>query len=134
MKKLITTIEDGLLYLQNVRGNAAKLVAENTVAFFIGERPVIVSINEKNNTMTISCQVAKFDEATDPSDLLQMLKLNINMAPFAYALVIDEGDESASIVLLDSIPIGDLSEDELDAAMDSLRLAIAIHEKSFNQQ
>jgi hypothetical protein len=135
MCKKIATPEDVLHYLTEVRGNVAQIVTEGTVAFYIGERPVIMTITP--DTLTISCEVSKLSSEASTEELLHtsilMLKQNIATLPYAYALIVpEESDDSASIVLIDSVPLGDLCEEELGAALDSLRIALQAHEKAFN--
>ena len=114
-------------------------VDENTAVYIkVGgnESPftAVVTCDTQRERMDITCQVAKLgdipDEAT-PKFMLAALDANTAMRPYAFAVISDtdnpEYDEPEEwpVVLTESIPLGDLCREEIEAAMDSLWMALA---------
>jgi len=92
----------------------------------------VITINEQNE-LVITCQVAKLGDLNEdeiPTVQFYLLDANTRIRPFAFGIITasddPEYDDAADypIVLTDSIPLGDLCEDELTAAMDSLLVAL----------
>ena len=92
----------------------------------------VITINE-NNELVITCQVAKLGDLNEdniPLVQFSLLDANTKIRPYAFGIITSsddpEYDDAAEypIVLIDSLPLGDLNSDELDAAMDSLLVAI----------
>lgn len=104
----------------------------------VGSFPVVVTINGKGE-LVISCQIAKLgaiqeDRLTEFA--FAALDANSRLSPFAISILTEDdgctcccSDETAEemdypIVLVDNIPLGDLSKDELKKAFESLYTAI----------
>lgn len=133
MNKNIQTPKDLVRFLEEQRGNTAQTLSEGIVGIVMGSRPVIMTMEESK--LTISCEVSHFDGSADPEELLKqsllLLKQNVAILPYAYAMVPGENDESAHFVLIDSLMVGDLSEEELGSSLDYLRAALVAHDKLF---
>lgn len=102
-----------------------------------GTFPVIVTINTRSE-LVISCQIAKLgaiqeDRLTEFA--FAALDANSRLSPFAISIITeadspmpankDENEEkNYPIVLVDNIPLGDLSKDELRKAFESLHAAL----------
>jgi hypothetical protein len=96
--------------------------------------PCIILMDETN--LTISCEIDTWGSLQDrvnpemKEDLfLAMLDLNTQILPYAFGVLtdIDGEDDDVSafpVVLIDSMPIGDISEEELLASMSSLLAAL----------
>ena len=94
--------------------------------------PCIVLMNDTN--LTISCEIdtwGNLQKRVNPEmkdDLyLAMLDLNTQTLPFAFAVLSDidgEDDDTSEfpVVLIDSMPVGDISEGEL---LESIRALLA---------
>ena len=114
------------------------VVSENSVSIGVGgtENPfaAAITINEERTELAISCQLAKLGDISDDHELqfvLSCLDANTRVRPYAFAVLtasdnpdLDEPDEWP-VVLTDSLPIGDLSPDELISSIDSLWSALA---------
>ena len=107
----------------------------------VGNFPVVVTINGKGE-LVISCQIAKLgaireDRLTEFA--FAALDANSRLSPFAISIITEDdsddhcvechGCEPAEemdypIVLVDNIPLGDLSKDELKKAFESLHSAL----------
>lgn len=83
--------------------------------------------------LIITCQVARLGdlkEETLPQVQFTLLDLNTQIRPFAFGIITAADDphidkaEDYPIVLIDSLPLGDLSSDEITATMDSLLVAL----------
>jgi len=93
----------------------------------------VLTINPKNE-LVITCQVAMvgdFDEDKFAETLFNLLDLNTEIRPYAFGILTANDDpelyeevESFPIVLTDSLPLGDLSDEELQKSMDSLLIAL----------
>ena len=94
----------------------------------------VLTINADRNALVITCQLARLGDI--PEDNISTfavaaLDANSRISPFAFATLTasdnPELDEPQQwpVVLTDSIPLGDLSPGELEAAMDSLWSALA---------
>ena len=100
--------------------------------------PIVFSMASDNfgETLSIDCQVAKLKDVipSDSNDLVKSLQLSLSLATLNYqicpfAVAIRDGadgiDEDDPIVLINSLPIGDLSVQEIEYSMDALRRALA---------
>ncbi len=109
---------------------------EDTLHVAIGsvENPfVAVFMINDNNELVITCRVAKLGDLNEdeiPNVQLMLLDANTRVRPYAFGIItgsdnpdLDEA-EDFPIVLTDSIPLGDLSEDELEFSMESLLVAL----------
>lgn len=89
----------------------------------------VITHNAMTQQFQITCMIAKLgdipEEKVAPFSLAA-LDANVRIAPYAYALLTSqEGDEKQwPIVLIETIPIGDLCSDELSAAMEGLVAAL----------
>ena len=94
----------------------------------------VITTNEENSELAISCQLAKWGDV-DEGRLLEFavacLDANTRIRPFAFATItasdhpeLDDPDEWP-VVITNSVPLGDLSPAELQTAMDSLWSALA---------
>jgi hypothetical protein len=92
----------------------------------------VLTINDSNEVV-INCQVAKLGDLNEddiPTVQFGLLDANTRISPFAFGIISGSDNPEINdaaqfpIVLTDSIPLGDLSTGELNAAMDSLLVAI----------
>ncbi len=106
--------------------------SENGVACKVGKLVSVLTI-DSNNQLNITCQIAKASDIADAEKFaLVALDANTRILPYSIAMITandnpDEySDEDADcpVVLIDSIPLGNLSESELDRAMNSLLEAL----------
>ena len=94
----------------------------------------VITADDAGSQLAISCQLAKWGDIAEDRLLdfaVACLDANTRIRPFAFATItasdepgLDDDDEWP-IVLTNSVPLGDLSPDELQAAMDSLWAALA---------
>ena len=108
------------------------------VRFGIGDTgnafPVVIFIGDKE--MIITCEIARLGEvysqvSADMKEefLLGLLDINTQILPYSVALNSDiDGEEEDRdlwpVVLIDSMPMGDISEDELRSSIQSLMKAL----------
>jgi len=92
----------------------------------------VLTINNENE-LVITCQLAKLGDLREdevPAVQFSLLDTNTRIRPYAFGIISasdePEYNDAADypIVLTDSLPIGDLSLEELSASMDSLLLAL----------
>jgi len=92
----------------------------------------VMTINDSNE-IVINCQVAKLGDLNEddiPTVQFALLDANTRISPYAFGIISGSDDTEMNdaaqfpIVLTDSLPLGDLSSGELNAAMDSLLVAI----------
>lgn len=93
----------------------------------------VITLDEATDELVVTCQVAKLGDIAD--DMLMefcvaCLDINTQIRPYAFATItasdnpdLDDPDDWP-IVLTDSLPIGDLSSEELSASIDSLWSAL----------
>lgn len=119
---------------------------ESSVTLPIGAEgspfPCIILIDETN--LTISCEIGTWgnlQERVSPKMrdefYLAMLDLNTQTLPYAFAVLtdIDGEDEDKStwpVVLIDSMPVGDISENELLESLRSLLAALQTASNLYN--
>jgi hypothetical protein len=94
----------------------------------------VLTINADRNVLVITCQLAKLGDIPEENIstfAVAALDANSRISPFAFATLtasdnpdLDE-PQQWPVVLTDSLPLGDLSGGELEAAMDSLWSALA---------
>lgn len=91
--------------------------------------PAVITVTE--GQLTITCQLTTLgvigeDQLTE--FLVSALDLNTKISPYAVALISNDDEESHRwpVVLLDSIPLGDLQESELLSALSSLSIALPL--------
>ncbi len=104
--------------------------------------PCIILIDETN--LTISCEIDTWGNLQDrvspemKDDLyLAMLDLNTQTLPYAFAVLTDidgedEDKDTWPVVLIDSMPVGDISEGELLESMRSLLAALQTASSLYN--
>lgn len=93
----------------------------------------VITLNESTSELVVTCQVAKLGDVADDMVMefcIACLDINTQIRPYAFATItasdnpdLDDPDDWP-IVLTDSLPIGDLSEDELTMSMDRLWSAL----------
>lgn len=100
-----------------------------SVAVKVGSFTALLTIAEDN--LRISCRIATMSQINPDKEgefYVGMLDANSRIVPYAYALLTSEDglDENSDdiIVLTDSVPLGDFSQDELACSLTSLRSAI----------
>ncbi|MCD6436578.1 MAG: hypothetical protein J7L15_09410 [Clostridiales bacterium] len=88
--------------------------------------PAIITIED--NSLSVTCEVAKkcnINKEVEIDFLWGMADINTDICPYALAVISEDVHEDRwPIVLIDSMPIGDLSEEELESSMDSLLFAL----------
>ncbi len=109
---------------------------DNAVHVAVGgsEKPFVAVLTiDQSDQLMITCKVAKLGDLREeeiPQVQFYLLDTNSRIMPFAFAIITASDDaemEDAAdypIVLLDSMPLGDLSSHELASAMDSLLVAV----------
>ena len=125
----LSEVYSGILGL----GYLAELT-KNAVVLNIGNFPTVITINNKKE-LIISCQIATLgmiseEKLTEFS--FAALNANTQLSPFAIALIIEDGDNKNNsneetdypITLIDSVPIGDLCQEEIKKSLESLHSAI----------
>ena len=96
----------------------------------------VLTIAEASKELIITCQLATLGDINENEDgllkfTISALDVNTSIRPFAFAIISDTDDSALDneqqwpIVLTDSLPLGDLSERELEAGMRSLLAALA---------
>ena len=130
----INSLETILLFLEN-RGYEATLT-ENAVLTRVGSFPTVITIDDVDGDgdpdIKITTQLTTLGQIREdrvPAFLTAALDLNTRILPFAVAtLTAEDGEDSDPstfpVVLIDSIPVGDVSEEEFDSAFGSLLQAI----------
>jgi len=96
-------------------------------------RDFVMLITEEGNSLQFNChlttigELAIKDENELSAILLALMAANAEIQPWAVALINPDGelDDSDTLVLTDSMPMGDLSIGELESAMDSFGRALA---------
>jgi hypothetical protein len=95
--------------------------------------PFMCLINNVDQQLNIVCKVATlgdFEEGDVPLITYNALNANSRIRPFAFEIIDGRDDPTLiepkdfMLVLADSMPIGDLSDDELEKSMQSLRTAL----------
>ncbi len=95
----------------------------------------VFTIDEKQNQVIINCQIAMMGDIKEeeiPNVLFTLLDYNTMIRPYAFAVISateDPGlddEEKWPIVLTDSLPLGDLSSDEIIASVESLWSALSV--------
>lgn len=104
--------------------------SKNAVHVMLGDFVAMITSNEDHDELAVTCQITTLDDIGEdrlPLFMAAALKANyLDVRPYAFALVADESTDETEwpIVLTNSIPYGDMSLDELKAAMESLRQAL----------
>lgn len=80
--------------------------------------PAVATLSD--DKLHITCQVMPMVEVRDSALYLNLLAGNLIIRPYAFAVTDD------AIVLVDSLQIGDLSVDEVEASLLSLRAALML--------
>jgi len=95
----------------------------------------VFTIDEKQNQVIINCQIAMMGDIKEEemsNVLFTLLDYNTMVRPYAFAVISateDPGlddEEKWPIVLTDSLPLGDLSSDEIIASVESLWSALSV--------
>jgi hypothetical protein len=104
--------------------------------------PCVILMDDTN--LTISCEIdtwGNLQKRVTPDmkdDLyLAMLDLNTQTLPYAFAVLTEidgEEDDQSSfpVVLIDSMPVGDISDDELLSSLSSLLAALQTASNLYN--
>lgn len=95
--------------------------------------PYTAVIEYNSDNISISCELARlgeFEEEQLPQVFAAALSANTVIDPFAFAIIDETDDDSItsaeeySLILTDSMPISDLSPEELIYAMEKLWAAL----------
>ena len=132
----IKTLED-VEHILSEQGYKPQL-NENNVIVPVGSEvapfPCVLLMDDTN--LTINCEISTWGKMTSRiSDemkedfFLSLLDMNSQTLPYAFSVLTDidgEGDnrESWPVVLIDSMPVGDISAEELLTSMRSLSAAM----------
>jgi len=119
---------------------------ENSVMVSVGNEkapfPCVIVMDDVN--LTVSCEIATWGDMVKrigPKEsedfFLSLLDMNSQILPYAFSVLtdIDGEDEDRDewpVVLIDSIPVGDISENELLSAMTSLNAALLTAKNLFS--
>lgn len=132
MSTKLSTLADIHAALTEQGRNVDLLDSSVAVAFGSSEHPIVSVLTIEDENLVITCQLAKFGEI--PEDnlaafALAALDANTRIHPYSVGYLSDtDGQEGSEdewpIVLINSVPLGDLSNEELDSAMESLLAAI----------
>lgn len=123
----LTQIQQGL----EDAGYVAKQGDDSILVRLDGGIPAVLTIEE--DVLTITCQLATLGELRE-ENLLEFafasLDVNSRITPFAISLITERDDASIAdtseyvVILVDSIPLGDFEQTELESAMQSLLTAL----------
>jgi hypothetical protein len=95
----------------------------------------VFTIDEGQNQVIINCQIARMGDIKEEemsNILFTLLDYNTLVRPYAFAVISaaeDPGlddEEKWPIVLTDSLPLGDLSSEEIIASVESLWSALSV--------
>jgi hypothetical protein len=95
----------------------------------------LLTIDDIRNKLIISCRIARYGDIQPdrlPAFQAALLDANTRIDPFAFATITDQDDPDIGsadnwvVVLIESLPLGDLSPDELNTAMADLAHALPI--------
>ena len=95
----------------------------------------VFTIDEGQNQVIINCQIARMGDIKEEElskVLFSLLDYNTMVRPYAFAVISATEDpdlddeEKWPIVLTDSLPLGDLSSDEIIASVESLWSALLV--------
>lgn len=97
-------------------------------------RDFLMMVTEENGNLEFNCQlctIGELQENHDENSLAALswvfLALNTEIQPWGVGLINPDGelDETDTVVLTDSVPLGDFSRDELEKAMVTLERSLA---------
>jgi hypothetical protein len=89
----------------------------------------VLTIDDARSKAVITCEVARYKDVAEdklPEFLAAQSDANTRIDPFAFATITDVDDPAREsvddwvFVLIDSLPLGDLSAKELESAMSDL--------------
>jgi len=122
------------------------ILNESSVTLPVGAEdspfPCLIQMDDTN--LTISCQIDTWGSLMDrvrpemKDDLqLAILDLNTQTLPYAFSVLSDidgedEDKDSWPFILIDSMPVGDISDSELLASMNSLLAALQTASSLYN--
>lgn len=101
----------------------------------------LLTIDEIRNKLIVSCRVVRYGDIQEerlPAFQAALLDANTRIDPFAFATITDQDDPDIGsadnwvVVLITSMPLGDLSIDELNTAMADLAHALPIADEVLN--
>ena len=114
------------------------VLQKQSVSFLIGGTntpfTAIITIDKTGKQLLVTCQVAKVGDFPENNlfDLfVACLDLNTRITPFAFGIITSSDNPSLDnekiwpIVLIDSILIGDLSEEEFKVEIENLWIALS---------
>ncbi len=137
MVKNISNLE----HIENVLESAGyeTIRDENGVVMKIGGKSApftsVFTIAEGQNQVIINCQIARMGDIKEEEMskvLFSLLDYNTLVRPYAFAVISSTEDPGLDdegkwpIVLTDSLPLGDLSSEELIASVESLWSALSV--------
>ena len=97
-------------------------------------RDFAMLITEENGSLEMNCQICTIGDLEKDHDENALaalswvfLALNVEIQPWAIGLINPDGDldSTDTVVLTDSVPLGDFSVEELESAMTTLLRALA---------
>ncbi|MBZ0264405.1 hypothetical protein K8I28_07025 [bacterium] len=99
------------------------------------ENPIVgvITIDDSNNSLNITCRIARLGDIPEdnvPQFMAACLDANTRILPYAFGLLTASDNPALDdprewpIVLVDSMPLGDLSEEEFLSAMSNLWIAL----------
>lgn len=103
----------------------------------VGHEPktALITIDEIRNKAIITCRVARYGDIPEdrlPAFQAAMLDANTRVDPFAFATIADQDEPDTdspdewAVVLIESLPLADLSPEELNIAIEDLAQALLI--------
>lgn len=121
-------------------------INENSVAVPVGgsSAPFLCIILMDDTSLTISCEISTWGQMLKRTTedmkedfFLSLLDMNSQTLPYAFSVLTDidgEGEDQNEwpVVLIDSMPVGDISENELLASMRSLSAALLTAKNLFD--
>jgi len=119
--------------VKEVLENAGYEVLEVTGAIAAKINGFVATITIDNEEVNVQCEVAtlgSFEEEDLPMITYNALNANSRIRPFAFEIIDTRDDPQLSdpknfiLNLADSMPVGDLSPEELESTMQKLNLAI----------
>ena len=98
------------------------IAVEDQVWQIMGENDVEIFATREGNSLTLETFICSIEEIDDKDTYFKIIDLNTEIRPAAFS--IDSHEDSGRLIILASVPIDDLSENELLSAVEAMDLAM----------
>jgi hypothetical protein len=98
---------------------------EGNIALTVNGYQSVLTIDDDN--LVVVCELATLDQIKEGQEagfMAAALEANRSIIPFAIATASGDDEVADVAVLIDSVPLGDFSESELESLVESLRSAL----------